>query len=144
MSMRQCKVAVAVALAEDEATALLVPGEQIFAVERATVPLLPSIEIIGVESSPQEDGPLVRHVLSVEIAVSHADEDGADAALDGIVRAVRERLAAAAQQDRPIVREDGEVVPVGLLATRWSVSASGAVGIVRGAAIAVEAGSDDA
>ena len=71
-------------------------------------------------------------------------EDDADESLNGIVRAVRQRLSDATQQVRPITREDGEVVPVGLLATRWSVSASDASSVIRGAAVAVEVGSDDA
>ena len=144
MSMRSVKTAIAHALAEDAAIAALIPSEQIHAVERATLPLLPSVEIAGVTSEPQETGALVRHSLSIECTVASADEDAADEALDRIVGAIRTRLADATQQTRPIVREDGEVVPVGLLATRWSVSASGAAGTIRAAAIGCEVGSDDA
>lgn len=144
MSMRAVKIAIANAVAHDPAVVILVPVDQVYAVERATIPLLPSIEVIGVSSEPQDDGPMVRHLLSIEITVSHTDEDGADDALNAIVSAVRQRLAAAAQQERPIVGADDEVVPCAALTTRWSVSADAAGSIVRAAAVAVEAGSDDA
>ena len=45
--------------------------------------------MIAVSSERVDDGPLVRHELSVEITVSHTTEDGADALLDELVRAVR-------------------------------------------------------
>ena len=145
MSMRAVKTAIAQALATDEAVAELVPAPQVFATERAVLPLLPSVEIVGIDSTPQEEGPLVRHLISIEVTVRAQSEDDADESLNGIVRAVRQRLSDATQQVRPIItREDGEVVPVGLLATRWSVSASDASSVIRGAAVAVEVGSDDA
>ena len=76
-----------------------VPASQVHAVERATLPNLPSVEVIGLTSSPQEIGPLIRHELSIELTVSAATEDGADEQLDSLVTAVRRRLLAASRQD---------------------------------------------
>ena len=142
--MRVVKQAIAKALATDDAVAALVPSASVYATERATIPQLPSIEIVAVDSTLQETGPLTRHLVSIEITVRAPSEDDADEQLNAIVRAIRQRLADAALQGRPIVRDDGEVVPVGLLATRWSTSASDASSVIRGAAVAVECGSDDA
>ena len=144
MSMRRCKVAVARALANDDTIAAIVPASNIYACERTTVSSLPSIEVIGVASEQRAEGPLNRHVTSVEITVTATSEDDADMLLDDIVLAVRQRLSDATQQVRPIVREDGQVAPVALLAARWSISASDAKGVVRGAALACEIRSDDA
>ena len=139
--MRATKQAVAAALADDPAD--LVPRAQVFSVERATLPTLPSIEVIGVTSERQDTGPLVRHELSIEVTVSNASEDGADEQLDAIVGAVRDRLAGAVHQDNPIVLEDGQVAAIELLGTRWSVSAEGSAGVIRGAAISVLVGVND-
>ena len=46
--MRATKEAIAEALADDAAVLSLVPPSQVFAVERATLPTLPAIEVIGV------------------------------------------------------------------------------------------------
>ena len=132
--MRAIKVAIAAALAADAAVAELVPAAQIFAVERATVPTLPSIEVIGVSSELVDTGPLVRHQLSIEVTVRRAAEDAADEALDAIVRAVRQRLGAA---EPPIALASRRGVLVVLGGTRWSVSAKDATTIVRGAAISL-------
>ena len=99
--MRSTKLAIADALRTDPAVAELVPDAQVFAVERATIPTLPSVEVIGISSERVGDGPMVRHELAVEVTVSHATEDGADAALDSIVRAVRARLSGAESQHAP-------------------------------------------
>ena len=99
--MRSTKLAIADALRTDPAVAELVPDAQVFAVERATIPTLPSVEVIGISSERVGDGPMVRHELAVEVTVSHATEDGADAALDSIVRAVRARLSGAEYSTRP-------------------------------------------
>ena len=96
--MRPVKVAIATALAADDAVSALVPAAQIYATERATLPTLPAVEVIAVSSERVDDGPLVRHALSVEVTVSHATEDGADALLDDAVRAVRQRIDAAERQ----------------------------------------------
>ena len=135
--MRAIKVAIAAALAADTAVSELVPDAQIFAVERATIPTLPSIEVIGVSSELVDTGPLVRHQLSVEVTVRSAAEDTADAALDALVRAVRQRLSAAAREIPRIALADGGSVLIELGGTRWSVSASDATSIVRGAAISL-------
>ena len=93
--MRSTKLALAAALADDPAVLALVPAAQVFSVERATVPTLPAVELIAISSERVDTGPMVRHELSVECTVTHATEDGADLALDAIVRAVRARLSAA-------------------------------------------------
>ena len=135
--MRATKVAIAEALRTDAAVSELVPAAQVFAVERATIPALPSIEVIAVSSERVDDGPLVRHELSVEVTVSHATEDGADELLDAVVRAVRQRLDAAERQLPEIALASGEGCLCVLGGTRWSVSAAHTSGIVRGASVAV-------
>ena len=77
-AMRLTKLAIAAAFAADGAVSNLVPRSQVFSVERATVPVLPSIEVIGLSSERVDSGPMIRHELSCEITVSHATEDGAD------------------------------------------------------------------
>ena len=138
--MRPVKVAIAAALRSDPAVSELVPDAQIFATEQATLPTLPAIEMVGVSSERVDNGPLVRHELSVEITAAHTTEDGADELLDAIVRAVRQRLDAAERQLPPL---DDEGALCELHGTRWSVSASSASGIVRGAAIAVSVLGDE-
>ena len=127
--MRAVKVAIAAALRTDAAVSELVPAAQVYAVERATLPTLPAIEMVAVSSEVVDSGPLVRHELSVEITAAHSTEDGADELLDAIVRAVRQRLG---DENAPI---EGCVVVLG--ATRWSISAANASSIVRGASVAV-------
>ena len=141
MSMRKVKIVVQKALQADDS--ITVPDAQIFAVERAVLPSLPSIEVIGVSSERVDTGPLVRHELSCEITVSHVSEDGADEQLDGIVTVVRERLAGAAYGSNPIVLADGSVGVVELQGTRWSMSASGPSSVIRGAAVSVFVGVND-
>ena len=110
--MRPVKVAIASALRTDEAVSELVPDTQIFAVERAVLPSLPSIEVIAVSSERVDAGPLVRHELSIEVTVSHPTEDAADELLDAVVRAVRQRIDAAERQLPPIALAGGEVCSV--------------------------------
>ena len=131
--MRPVKVAIAEALRTDAAVSELVPAAQVFAVERATIPVLPSIELIALSSERVDTGPLVRHSMSMELTVSHPHEDGADTLLDAIVRAVRARLSDAEHSTRPIALASGEGVLVVVHGTRWSVSAKGTSGTVRGA-----------
>ena len=133
--MRAVKVALADALRDDPAVSALVPSAQVFAVERATVPSLPSIEVIAVTSSRVGDGPMVRHELSVECTVSSPAEDTADELLDGIVAAVRARLATSETTFDPINLASGERALVALGGTRWSISASSTSSVIRGAAI---------
>ena len=90
--MRATKTAIAAALRSDNNVTKLVPREQIYAVERATLPTLPAVEVIGLSSERVDTGPMLRHELICEITVASATEDGADELLDGIVRAVRARL----------------------------------------------------
>ena len=137
--VRAVKLALAAALRADTAVAALVPGAQIFAVERATLPTLPSIELIGVSSARVGNGPMIRHELAVEATVSHRSEDGADELLDGIVAAARRRLCDAETSERPIALESREGVLVTLRGSRWSVSAAGSAGVIRGASIEVSA-----
>ena len=132
--MRATKRALAEALRTDAAVSALVPATSVYAVERATLPTLPAVEVIGLSSERVDNGPLVRHELSCEITVSHTTEDGADELLDALVRAVRQRLDAAERQLPPL---DDEGALCELHGTRWSVSASSASGIVRGAAISL-------
>ena len=141
--MRATKTAIAEALRTDAAVSELVPATSVYATERATLPTLPAIEVIAVSTERVEDGPMVRHELSIEVTVSHATEDGADEALDDVVRAVRQRLDAAERQFPEIALASGEGCLVVLAGTRWSVSASAASGIVRGASVAVTAMSDE-
>ena len=135
--MRTVKQAITKALADDDAVSALVPTERIYAVERSTLPTLPSIELIALSSEPQESGPMVRHSMSCEITVSHQTEDGADELLDGIVRAVRQRIGAAEHQIAPIALASGENALCVLHGTRWSVSVSAASSVMRGAAISL-------
>ena len=58
--MRPVKVAIAAALAADDAVSALVPAAQIYATERATLPTLPAVEVIAVSSERVGDGPMVR------------------------------------------------------------------------------------
>ena len=137
-SMRAAKAAIAKALADDDAVSELVPTEQVYAVERATIPQLPSIEVLAV-TSERSDRPLIRHVLSCEITVGDPTEDGADELLDRIVTAIRARLSDAESGSDPIVLPSGAVALVELQGVRWSTSATDgkASSIVRAAAIAV-------
>ena len=137
--MRATKSAIAEALQTDAAVLGLVPPAHVFAVERASLPTLPAIEIIGISTERVDTGPMIRHSMSIEITVSHATEDGADELLDGAVRAVRHRLGAAEYDSAPIALAGGEGVLVELRETRWSVSASGTAGVIRGAAVALVA-----
>ena len=131
--MRPVKLAIATALRADPAVGEQVPAAQVFAVERAVIPALPSIEIIGISSERIGDGPMIHHTMSVECTVSAITEDAADALLDSIVAAVRVRLLAAEYSTVPISLEDGGNVLVELEATRWSISAADKAGVVRGA-----------
>ena len=135
--MRSTKLALAAALADDPAVLALVPAAQVFSVERATVPTLPAVEVIGVTSERVDTGPMVRHELSVECTVSHPTEDGADTILDAVVLAVRARLSDAEASTRPIAMATGEGLIVELRGSLWSISASDASSVVRGASIAV-------
>ena len=74
--MRATKLAVAEALRTDAAVAGLVPGAQIYSVERVTVPQLPAIECIGSSSEPI-DSSMIKHAIAIEVTVSHSDEDAA-------------------------------------------------------------------
>ena len=134
--MRATKRAIAQALADDAAVLSLVPAGQVFAVERSTIPQLPAIEVIGVSSERIDGGPMLVHELSVECTVTHAHEDGADLALDGIVAAVRARLFDAERGERPIDLPTRAGLTVELKGTRWSVTGSAASGVVRGASVA--------
>ena len=69
--------------------------------------------------------------------VSHPTEDGADTLLDGIVRAVRQRLVVAATSEAPIALAGGETAAIQLQGTRWSISASNSGGVIRGASVAL-------
>ena len=135
--MRATKTAIAEALRTDAAVSELVPRAQIYAVERATLPTLPAVEVIALSSERVDTGPMVRHELSCEITVGSATEDKADSLLDSIVRAVRQRLDAAERSVAPITQEGGEACLCVLGGTRWSVSAANTSGIVRGASVAV-------
>ena len=117
----------------------MVPAAQVFSVEKATIPNLPAIEVIAITSQRVDTGPMVKHELSIECTVSHSDETGADSALDAIVAAVRGRLLAAEHGERPVTLPSGANVLVSLESTRWSISASGATGVVRGASIGLSA-----
>ena len=139
--MRPPKIAIAAALAE--AVKDLVSKDQVYSVERATLPVLPAIELVAVASEPQESGPMIKHSMSIEITVSHVSEDGADEALDSIVAAVRRRLLAAATGEVPIVLPDDSLAVVELQGTRWSISAGGPSSVLRGAAISLSVGADE-
>ena len=135
--MRPVKVALSRALRTDAAVSELVPPTQIYAVERSTVPVLPSIEVIGLSSERVDTGPMLRHELSCEITVASATEDKADELLDDAVRAVRQRIGAAERQLRPIALASGEGCLCVLGGTRWSISAPSTSGVIRGAAISL-------
>ena len=132
--MRATKTAIADALRDDPAVSALVPVGQVFACERATVPSLPAVELVGVSSERVGDGPMVRHALSVEVTVS-TDRGRADELLDSIVAAVRARLAASETTFDPINLASGERALVALGGTRWSISAQSTSSVIRGAAI---------
>ena len=134
--MRDAKIAIIKALAADPAVHALAPA--CYTVERAAVPQLPSIEAIAVSSERVGNGPMVRHLMDLECTVSHATEDGADELLDGLIQAVRRRVSDAESATRPIIPlADGQTAVCELLATRWSISASGGTGVVRGARVSL-------
>ena len=135
--MRATKTAIAEALRTDAAVSELVPRAQIYAVERATLPTLPAVEVIALSSERVDTGPMLRHALSVEVTVSHATEDGADELLDAVVRAVRQRIGAAERQLRPIALASGEGCLCVLGGTRWSISAANASSVIRGASVSL-------
>ena len=99
--MRATKTAIAEALRTDAAVSELVPPAQIYAVERATLPTLPAVEVIALSSERVDTGPMVRHAMNVEVTVSHQAEDGADELLDAVVRAVRARPERRGAQHAP-------------------------------------------
>ena len=134
--MRASKLSIRNALAADDTITRLVPAAQIFSVERATLPVLPAIELVTI-ASERTTRPLVEHQLSCEITVSSSSENGADEKLDAIVTAVRARLHAAESEADPIILPDHSTALVELQGTRWSVSAGGAASVIRGAAIAL-------
>ena len=133
--MRRTKQALAAALRGDPVLTELVPPGSIHAVERASIPTLPAVEIIAVSSEATEY--LLRHELALEVTVSHTTEDAADEALNAIVAALRGRLLAAQSSLDPIADDTGSTVTVDLGGTRWSVSAKGSGGVLRGASVAV-------
>ena len=135
--MRAVKQALAAALRADTAVAALVPATSVYAVEKATIPTLPAVELIGLTSERIDTGPMVRHELAIECTVSHATEDGADSLLDAIVAVVRGRLAASETTVDPINLASGEAALCVLGGTRWSVSAQSTSSVVRGAAISL-------
>ena len=137
--MRPVKLAIADALRADPAVGEQVPAAQVFAVERAVIPVLPAVEVIAVTSERADTGPLIRHTMSVEITVSAITEDAADAALDSIVKAIRARLADAEYSTVPIALASGEGVLVELGGVRWSVSATNKSSVIRGASVGVTA-----
>ena len=135
--MRAAKAAIAKALRDDPAVLALVPAAQVFATERAVLPVLPAIEVLAV-TSERTDPPLIRHEMSVEVTVGHPAEDEADELLDRIVQAIRGRLSDAESESAPIILEDGSTALVELQGIRWSTtSADNKAGIIRGAAIAL-------
>ena len=135
--MRATKVAIAAALRTDAAVSGCVPDAQIFATERAVLPVLPAVEVVALSSERVDTGPLARHELSVEITAAHPTEDGCDELLDAIVRGVRQRVIDAEHSTRPIALAGGEVCLCVLGATRWSISAANASSVIRGAAVAL-------
>ena len=142
-AMRATKLAIRDALRTDDAISNLVPPGQIHATERATIPALTAVELVGVSSELVGDGPMAKHSMSCEVTVSATSEDGADETLDTIVQAVRARLNAAAYGGRPVGRADGGNVLVSLGGTRWSISASVKAGVVRGASVALSVEGSD-
>ena len=137
--MRAMKQAIAEAIRTDPAVAELVPAGQVFAVERATLPTLPAVECIAVGSERVDTGPMILHQIAIEITVSSSNEDDADGMLDQLVRAVRRRVSDAEQGENPIRLLTGQTAVCALGGTRWSVSASGSTGVIRGASIDVSA-----
>ena len=138
--MRATKLAIADALRTDPAVSALIPGSHIFSVERATIPTLPAVELIGISSERIGDGPMVKHSMSIEITASDPTEDGADETLDSIVAAVRARLSDAADSTRPVVSlATGAGVVVELQGSRWSISANDQASVIRGASVSVNA-----
>ena len=135
--MRAVKQALADALRADPAVAALVPATSVYATERAVIPSLPAVELIGLTSERIDTGPMVRHELAIECTVSHATADGADSLLDAIVAVVRGRLAASEDSTRPIPLASGEAALCVLGGTRWSISAADKATVIRGASIAV-------
>ena len=120
---------------------LVPPAHRSYAVERATVPTLPSIEVIGLSSERVDTGPMVVHELSIECTVSHATEDGADELLDAASSGpYSQRIGCCGASELPrIALADGEGCLVRACgATRWSISAaSGASSVIRGASISL-------
>ena len=130
-------MAIAAALAEDAAVSALVPDEQVYAVERATFcRRSPPSKSIGL-SSEVDAWPLVRHELSIECTVSHAVRGrGRRAARCHRAGRTRPPVRRGARRD-PIDLPTRAGLTVALKGTRWSTSASGASGVVRGASVAV-------
>ena len=113
--MRATKVAIADALRDDPAVSALVPSAQVFACERAVVPSLPAVELVGVSSERVGDGPMVRHeIYPSSVTVSSPTEDGCDELLDSIIRATRARLATSETTFDPINLASGERALVAL------------------------------
>ena len=137
--MRATKLAIAAAISADTAVSNLVPAAQVFAVERATIPVLPAVEVIAISSERIGDGPMIKNELSIECTVSHPSEDGADELLDSIVAAIRARLSASEDSTRPIAMASGEGLLITLESVRWSVSATDKSSVVRGASVSVTA-----
>ena len=120
--VRAVKLALAQAFRDDAVVAALVPGAQIFAVERATLPALPAVEVIGISSERVGNGPMIRHESERSRRRSRIrPKTASDEQLDAIVRAVRRRLGDAATSERPIALEsrEGVLVALGGL-SRWS------------------------
>ena len=133
--MRQARLAIARALADDAAVSELVSEASIYAVERATLPVTPCIEVIGIRSEASDY--LAKHEASIEVTVTHATPVGADELLAAIVSAVRGRLLHAQSTTGPIALPSGARLSVEVGDTRWSVSVAGKGGVNRGAAVAV-------
>ena len=134
--MRAIRLAIAQALREARHVTELVAATSIHAVERAVVPVLPAVEVIAVSSETVDQ--LQRHELAIEVTVSNVSEDAADAELDAIVEAVRLRLLDS-YVEQPISTLAGSTVLADLGAVRWSVSAQGQRGVIRGASVSVTA-----
>ena len=130
--MRPVKLALAAALASDNTVTALVPPAQIFPVERATLPTLPAVEVIGLSSERVGDGPMVVHELISRGHGESRDRGRGRRAARRAVRAVRQRIGAAERSDAPITQEGGEACLCVLGATRWSISASAASSVIRG------------
>ena len=132
--MRAARLAIAQALRETRHVTALVDATSIHAVELATLPTLPSIEVIAISSETADQ--VQRHELAIEVTVSNVTEDEADAHLDAIVEAVRLRLLDS-YVELPISTLAGETVLADLGGVRWSTSATGTNGIIRGASISL-------